>query len=159
MDELMTIPEEFQNFITAIEKLLDIDKNTAKDAIAKLIAISYAAQWPENCWCDNKTQDMLIGFAKDKLFKGNKLDESAVTKVIASISLFCYACTENFNKFMVFNKVNGEYICLECGVPSRINGDLLENAFKLFDGGKLQIHRLQSIGDSVYGKGIQFSIK
>ena len=37
MDELMTIPEEFKNFITAIEKLLDIDDELLTDESMELI--------------------------------------------------------------------------------------------------------------------------
>lgn len=127
------------------------------DTISMMIASGYAAQWPETVW--SKYSEKLIKFVRTNLFNGNRLNENNVNGVIASISLFCYACTENFHKFMVFNKTNGEYICLDCSEGTRNNGNLLKDAFNLFDTGKLRVHRLQSIGDTVYGKGIQFSTK
>lgn len=134
------------------DEISNIDKN-AKKSLSEIFTSMYISQWPENVAA---YKDILESMVSKHLFSGNKVNVGAVANLAASIGLFCYACTENFDRFLVFNKTTGDFECINTQVK---NKSLMEDIYDKFDSGRFHITILQNELDNLQGKGIQFTLK
>lgn len=146
----MKVPGRF--FEELYNTLSNIDKNV-NDSITEIFVHSYISQWPEDML---KYEDMMTSFVSKHLFHGKGIDTSAVNNIVASISLFCYSCTENFDRFLVFNKASGDYVCIN---TSDKNNKLIENIYNVFSSNLFHITAMQNELNNLTGKGIQFTLK
>ena len=133
-------------------EITNMDKN-AKESLSEIFTNMYICQWPENVAAYT---DILKRAVSKHLFSGNKVDVNAAANLAASIGLFCYACTENFDRFLVFNKTTGDFECINTQTK---NESLIEDIYGKFDGGRFHITILQNELDNLQGKGIQFTLK
>ena len=149
----MKIPGRF--FQSLYKKISEIDKNP-NESIIDIIVRSYLSQWPEELDIINNIS-IIENFVKKYLFSGKNIDEKEFNNIIASICLFCYAMTEKFDNFMVFNKNNGDFVNIS---TQNIDG-LLKQIYDKFSSSKGQLHisAMQNEMNALTGKGIQFGIK
>lgn len=138
--------------ITSTKVFFENIYNTTTDIdfTCKLLLESYLSQYSDTNISEGK--QIISDLIHDKLFVGNKFNGSAVISLIATISLFAYAKTEGFTHFMIINKLNSNYHCVDA---RRI--DFIPNIYSLFESKKISILSIQNETDNVYGKGIQIS--
>lgn len=146
----MKVPGRFFEYL--YNTLSGIDKNV-NDSIAEIFTHSYISQWPE----DMATYESMIkSFVSKHLFKGKGIDVNAVNNIAASIGLFCYSCTENFDRFLVFNKTTGDFACIN---TTNKNNKLIETIYDEFSSDRFHITAMQNEMNNLTGKGIQFKLK
>lgn len=146
----MKVPGRFFEGLYAT--LSGIDKDV-DNSIAEIFTHSYISQWPENMM---QYEGIMKSFVSKHLFSGNSIDTKAVNNIIATICLFCYSGSENFDRFLVFNKVTGDFACVD---TSNRDGGLLETIYNEFASNRFYIHAMQNEMNNLTGKGIQFSLK
>lgn len=146
----MKVPGRF--FENLYNTISGIDKNV-NDSMAEIFTHSYISQWPE----DMATYESMIqSFVSKHLFSGKGIDTKAVNNIAAAISLFCYSCTEDFDRFLVFNKITGDFACIN---TTNKNNKLIETIYDEFASDRFHIQAMQNEMNNLTGKGIQFRLK
>jgi hypothetical protein len=146
----MKVPGRF--FEGLYDILVEMDKN-AKESLTEIFTHSYISQWPEDMV---QYEGIMKSFVSKHLFSGNDIDTKAVNNIVATICLFCYSGSEDFDRFLVFNKTTGDFACVD---TSNKNGRLLETIYNEFASDRFHIHAMQNELNNFTGKGIQFSLK
>ena len=146
----MKVPGRFFEGLYAT--LSDIDKDV-NNSIAEIFTHSYISQWSEDMTI---YESIIFSFVSKHLFKGKGINTSAVNNIVAAISLFCYSCTEGFDRFIVFNKTTGDFACIN---TANKNSKLIETIYNEFASDRFHIESMQNEMNTFTGKGIQFKLK
>lgn len=146
----MKVPGRFFDGLYGKLKSLD---NDADNSIVEIITKSYMSQWPEDMM---QYEGMMSSFVSKHIFSGKKINTNEINNIIATIGLFCYSRAENFDRFLVFAKKTGNFICID---TTNKNNKLLETIYDKFASDKLHITSMQDETNNLTGKGIQFQLK
>lgn len=119
-----------------------------KDFVCTLLLESYISQYSTTEAIKYKGQ--LQDLVNKHLFSGDHLDRDAVRYLIATIALFSYAKSEGFYYFLVINKKNGDFYCLNA-----LSNNFINTAYDAFAKGLIKVKSIQNEQDNIYGKGIQ----